>query len=72
MEVSVAVTANGVAYRQDDEYGEVVPAPRCSVAVDLVVLAREAAGAAPNVEIASSLEKHWARIATGAGRNNRE
>lgn len=41
-------------------------------AVDLVVLARDAAKSAPNVEIVSSLDKHWARIATGAGRDNRE
>jgi ribonuclease P protein component len=34
--------------------------------VDLVVMARDATTAAPNSEIVTSLEKHWARIATGA------
>lgn len=37
-------------------------------AVDLVVLARDATTAAPNGEIVTSLEKHWARIITGATR----
>lgn len=35
-------------------------------AVDLVVLARDAATAAANPEIAGSLDQHWVRIATGA------
>jgi ribonuclease P protein component len=34
--------------------------------VDVVVLAREATGSAPNGDIVSSLERHWARIETGA------
>lgn len=36
--------------------------------VDMVVLARDATKAAPNGEIVTSLEKHWARIETGATR----
>ena len=35
-------------------------------AVDLVVLARDAATAAPNKEIVASLDQHWARITSGA------
>ncbi len=34
--------------------------------VDLVVLARDAATSAANGEIATSLDRHWARIETGA------
>jgi hypothetical protein len=35
-----------------------------------VVLARDAAAAAANREIAASLESHWARITTGAGKSS--
>lgn len=38
--------------------------------VDLVVLARDAAGTAANPEIAASLESHWARISAGAGKSS--
>lgn len=34
--------------------------------VDMVVLARDATRAAANAEIITSLERHWARIETGA------
>lgn len=40
--------------------------------VDLVVLARDATRSAPNAEIATSLERHWARIETAATRPNGE
>ena len=36
--------------------------------VDVVVLAREATGPAPNGDIVSSLDRHWARIETGVTR----
>lgn len=39
--------------------------------VDLVVLARDAATSAANGEIVTSLATHWARIATGATRTDR-
>lgn len=35
-------------------------------AVDLVVLARDAAKVAPNGELVASLEKHWVRVIAGA------
>ena len=36
--------------------------------VDLVVLARDSTSTAANREIVASLESHWARITTGAGK----
>lgn len=37
-------------------------------AVDLVVLARDAAKAAPSGELVASLEKHWVRVIAGASK----
>ena len=37
-------------------------------AVDLVVLARDATTTAARGELVASLEKHWARVTTGAGK----
>lgn len=37
-------------------------------AVDLVVLARDAAQAAPSSELVASLEKHWVRVIAGASK----